>query len=550
MKDHGILVEGRVQFVTLHAPDNGLLTIINVYAPQTPTERALLWNRIAQADFTSDHIILGGDFNHHETSDQENTLGSRRMHRREAAAWHRMTLRYGLTDAWLLDNFHKQSEKVFTYDNGRAGRQSALSRIDKFMVSQTVEERGGRIEVAASMRKLTDHSPVCIKIWGSLGPSQNTPGYFDVSLLSDEQRKKDMLEAWIGEAPLPTIDQNWAPWLEAATERTTQCNQRLSKERKRAQGAQIRSCTKKILLAEIQLQTNPTDEEIRGILSDSQSKLTEVFQNSVERNRHLSASNWLRYGDTCSKAFFDFHRAGNKRSLLRELEIEGGTISGQNDLTQYITEFYTRLYSSDTNTPGTEEAKQRCWTSVPTKVSGEINETLTRQLTLNEIFTAIKALPKGKAPRNDGLPMEFFHECAEETAPVLLQAFTAMLGNGRASAEINKGVITLIPKSGDRAKLSNWRPITLLGSTYKVLAKVLAGRIKAALTHIIRPNQTGFVEGRSIIDNTFMAQEALEWAKESEQDLVLLLLDFEKAFDRIEWGFLFSALAKLGFNET
>jgi len=146
--------------------------------------------------------------------------------------------------------------------------------------------------------------------------------------------------------------------------------------------------------------------------------------------------------------------------------------------------------------------------------------------------------------------MEFFHECAEEMAPILLQAFTAMLGTGRALAAINKGVITLIPKSGDRAKLSNWRPITMLGSTYKVLAKVLAGRIKAALTHIIRPNQTGFVEGRSIIDNTFMAEEALEWAEESEQDLVLLLLDFETAFDRIEWGFLFSALAKLGFSET
>jgi hypothetical protein len=137
------------------------------------------------------------------------------------------------------------------------------------MISQTINERGGKIEVAASMRKLIDHSPVCIKIWGSLGPVQNTPGYFDVFLLSDEQRRKDMLEAWIGGDSLPTIDQNWAPWLEAAIERTMQCNQRLSKERKRAQGAQIRSCTEKILLAEIQVQTNPTDEEIRGILSDS-----------------------------------------------------------------------------------------------------------------------------------------------------------------------------------------------------------------------------------------------------------------------------------------
>jgi hypothetical protein len=270
----------------------------------------------------------------------------------------------------------------------------------------------------------------------------------------------------------------------------------------------------------------------------------------VERNRHLSTSNWLRYGDTCSRTFFDFHRAGNKRTLLRELETDGGTVTGQNDLTQYIIEYYTKLYSSDAHSPGTEKAQKRCWTSVLAKVSGNINETLTRKLTLSEIHKAINALPKGNAPRNDGMPMEFFHECVEETAPILLQAFTAMFCTGRALASINKGLITLIPKAGDRAKFSNWRPITLLGSTYKVLAKILVERVKVALTHIIRPNQMGFVEGKSIIDNTFMAQETLEWAKESEQDLVLLLLDFEKAFDRIEWGFLFTSLSKLGFSET
>jgi len=58
------------------------------------------------------------------------------------------------------------------------------------------------------------------------------------------------------------------------------------------------------------------------------------------------------------------------------------------------------------------------------------------------------------------------------------------------------------------------------------------------------------VEGRSILDNTFMAQESLDWAIESNQDLVLFHLDFEKTFDRIEWGFLFTALSKFGFNDT
>ncbi len=183
------------------------------------------------------------------------------------------------------------------------------------------------------------------------------------------------------------------------------------------------------------------------------------------------------------------------------------------------------------------------------KVAQDTNTNLTRALTVQDIVDAIKALPKGKAPRHDGIPMEFFHEYADEVAPTLLQAFTTMLSSGATSA-FNKGLITLIPKTRDRAKFSNWRPITLLGNICKVLVKTFVGRIQSALTHIIRPNQTGFVEGRNILDNIFMAQEALGWAEESEQDLVLLLLDFEKAFHRIEWGFLFTALSKLGFNDT
>jgi len=89
-----------------------------------------------------------------------------------------------------------------------------------------------------------------------------------------------------------------------------------------------------------------------------------------------------------------------------------------------------------------------------------------------------------------------------------------------------------------------------LGSLYKILAKILVGRIQGVLPHIIRPNQTGFVEGRSILDNVYLAQEALVWAEEDNQDLVLLLLDFEKAFDRIEWAFLFKALEVFGFDST
>ncbi len=253
------------------------------------------------------------------------------------------------------------------------------------------------------------------------------------------------------------------------------------------------------------MQGNPTNEEVRDILSDSQAKLAEIYQDQVTRNQHLSSMNWFRYGDTCSKTFFDCHRIGKKKTILRELETENGPVMGQFDLSHYVTDFYVRLYSSEVHVPDTQEVQERCWDSVPIRVASETNARLTKSLTLEEIIKAIHVLPKGKALGHDGIPMEFFQECTNEVAPMLLKAFTAMLDTGGDSTFINKGLITLIPKFGDHSKLGNWRPITLLGSVYKILAKSLARRIQAFLPNIIRPNQTGFVEGRSILDNTFIA---------------------------------------------
>jgi len=133
------------------------------------------------------------------------------------------------------------------------------------------------------------------------------------------------------------------------------------------------------------------------------------------------------------------------------------------------------------------------------------NDELTKELTLKEIKEAIAAMPKDKAPGCDGISMEFFQELIEKISPTLLQAFLTMLTKGETSGWTNKGFIMLIPKSGDHAKIGNWRPITLLGSLYKILAKTLARRLQDLFPNAIRPSQTGFVEGRSIFDNTFLA---------------------------------------------
>jgi hypothetical protein len=96
-----------------------------------------------------------------------------------------------------------------------------------------------------------------------------------------------------------------------------------------------------------------------------------------------------------------------------------------------------------------------CWQNVPGMVTGDANDGLVSSLSVEEVGKAIRALPKGKAPGHDSIPMEFFHECVQEIAPDLHQAFTALLNEAETSEYINKGIITLIPKFGDHVRLNN-----------------------------------------------------------------------------------------------
>jgi exonuclease III len=130
-----------------------------------------------------------------EEEEARGKAGERRMHRREAASWHQLTLQYELLDAWTLDSFRKMSKKEYTFDNERKGRGSAVSKIDKFLVSHELDTRGGRIEAAPSMRKISDHSPLVITIWGHSPSPPTVATYFDTTLLREGRSRTALLDA-------------------------------------------------------------------------------------------------------------------------------------------------------------------------------------------------------------------------------------------------------------------------------------------------------------------------------------------------------------------
>ena len=103
-------------------------------------------------------------------------------------------------------------------------------------------------------------------------------------------------------------------------------------------------------------------------------------------------------------------------------------------------------------------------------------------------------------------------------------------------------------KKGGAEDLGDFRPISLLGGLYKLLAKVLANRLKKVLDRVVLVDQNAFVRGRQILDASLVANEVIDyWHKRKEKGLICRL-DIEKAYDSINWKFLMKVLRKMGFG--
>ncbi|CAM2102542.1 unnamed protein product [Caretta caretta] len=148
----------------------------------------------------------------------------------------------------------------------------------------------------------------------------------------------------------------------------------------------------------------------------------------------------------------------------------------------------------------------------------------------------------------DGLTVEFYRVFWDILGPDLATVWAESLQGVVLPLSCRRAVLALLPKKGDLRNLRNWRPVSLLSTDYKIVAKAISLRLGFVMADVIHPDQTYTVPGHSIFDNLFLVRDPLELGRRDSLSFALLSLDQEKAFDRVDHGYLLSTLQAFGFG--
>ncbi|XP_019188879.1 PREDICTED: uncharacterized protein LOC109183149 [Ipomoea nil] len=174
---------------------------------------------------------------------------------------------------------------------------------------------------------------------------------------------------------------------------------------------------------------------------------------------------------------------------------------------------------------------------------------LGRNIDMNEVKKAVFDMKKFGSPGPDGIQAAFIQTFWEEVKRPMTDFVKDALGQCKLPSKVLEAFITLIPKKESPETASDFRPITLLNVSYKILSKVIVNRMRPIMKTLIGPYQNSFLPGRSTTDNIILTQEIVHHMrlKKGKKGLMAVKIDLHKAYDSIDWDFLESTLVAFKF---
>ena len=525
--------DGRVLSILIQF-NSFAINLVCIYAPATClTDRKVFFETIHEYCFPADAITFAGDFNCYEYKFDK--LGGNFAPAKYLSDFRKSL---NLVDAWR--KLHPRSREYSWFNSVF----TLASRLDNFLVSSKMLSSIRSCEITPCCFSDHDFVNLCLEFDQA---QVRGPGLwkFNASLLQENEfcalieDRISYLSSCIDF--FPSVKSWWDFFKTSIKSEIVffSRNRRRSLSRERVLLVNRLVSLKRRLIS--------GDSAVAIEISQLESELKALISRELEGSKIRSRVRWLEDGERPTRYFFQLEHERIARNFVTSiLDSNDVEVFAREEIERAHVRFYSDLFSKE---PINAVYKQICLDSIDKVLSAPQRDSCEGLLSLPELTDSLRSLNLGRSPGSDGLITEFYLHFWSSLGPLLLRVAEKCFLDGELAESMKESITHLIfKKRGDVKHLKTWRPISLLNVDYKIISKAITIRLSKVIESIVHSDQTCSVPGRTIFSNVSLLRNILDHIELTGECAILVNLDQEKAFDRVDRSFLLDVLRSYGFG--
>ncbi len=535
--------EGRFLIIKLSIFDKKLC-IVSIYGPNVDDPSFFHGFFTALSEQLDCALVIGGDLNFglNKEMDRLSTAGTQRNWESTNIVKQYMS-DYGLCDAWR--SLHTNSREFTFFSHVH----HSYSRLDYFLVSSSLLSDISDTEIHPIA--VSDHAAVSLTLVNKKTTPPSNNWRFNTSLLKDDDFIKYFKEEWAlyldyNDLPGTSASVLWEAGKAVMRGRIIS----FSSHKKKRENKCIQELEETIKTLEESYVSSQEQEMLKKICK-AKLELNEIINKKTKFLAQRLRWQEFEYGNKSGQFLANQLKINKEKTTICAVkDLTGDTVYDPERINNTFRDFYESLYSPQIN-PSKDEIDQFLDNITLPKLTDNQAMALDSPLTSDELQEALNSMPNKKAPGPDGFPAEFYKEFWAILAPTFYRMLQETKENGRLPPNMNSANISLLLKPGkDPVLPTSYRPISLINVDTKIICKAISKRIEKITPLIIHYDQTGFIKGRHSSTNTRRLLNLIDYSCNRNLQITILSLDAEKAFDRVNWNFLFATLHKFGFGNS
>ena len=428
------------------------------------------------------------------------------------------------------------SGRSYTWSNNQ--EDPLFAKLDRILVSSLWEQQFPLVTVRTLVRGVSDHAALLLHT-GIKSTINRKPFKFELCWLSREELPNIVNKVWSSTVRRGSSLDWWQDFMRKLRRTLKGWNLNVEGRYRRDRD----EIANKLDFLDKKSELSGVSEADYVLRNKLQNDLNKILREEEIKWYQRSKEKDIKEGDGNTKYFMIKASGRKRRSKIFRFIQDEGIIQGDEQLLKYATDFYKKLFGPvellpvSLNIPLTD------------MLSDEDKSKLASKFTLDEIKTAVFSMRHNRAAGPDGMPIEFFQTFWHLICNDLLSLFQDFYDDMIDISRLNYGVVTLLAKGQGADRIQMYRPICMLNVPFKIFTKVLNNRAMTTAHKTISKVQSAFIKGRYILDNVAVLHETLHSLHKSKCDAVIFKVDFEKAYDKINWDFMLSTLKMKGFPD-